>query len=182
MKKTRKVRKSSSNRKIQIEIDWDTNDNGFSSLYNNKVLDFVLKNIKDGYNLIQTQDNKPFLCNGKSIMYLQAIKVKSWPQEDIEWNKMKDNNKEFIECKSFNDWIKTSPCNIGNKSKMFARLKSNPFIGGFATYLICIFSGYITINKHKEFVKAMKKTFKNKPIIIHNQDVDWFHMKEYITK
>ncbi len=177
MAKTRKVKKSSSNRKIKINIDWDSSDNGFSSLYNSKVLDFVIKNIKDGYNLIQTQEDKPFLCNGKSIMYLQAIKVKSWSQNP-DWNKINDKNK-FIKCKIFNDWIKTSPCDIGNKSKMFVKLKSNSFIGGLATYLISMFSGYINIDKHKEFVKAMKQTFKNKSIIIHNQDVDWFHMKEY---
>jgi len=179
MARTRKVRKSSLKRKIKINIDWNSADSGFSSLYNNKVLEFVINNIKDGYNLIQTQEDKPFFCQGPSVMYLQAIKVPSWPQP-LEWDKTKDSKKPFIQCSVFNDWIKISPCDIGNKSKIFVKFKSNPFIGGFATYLMSIFSGYITIDKHREFVKAVKQTFKNKPIYIHNQDVDWFHMKEYI--
>ena len=137
-----------------------------------------VNNIKEGYNLIQTQENKPFYCQGTTIMSLQAIKVSSWPQT-IEWDKMRDKKQAFIQCKVFNDWIKISPCSIGNKSKIFVRLKSNPHIGGFATYLMGIFAGYITESKHKEFVNAVKLTFKEKPIYIHNQDVDWFHMKEY---
>jgi len=43
-----------------------------------------------------------------------------------------------------------------------------------------LFSGEIDIKKHKHFVKAIKTTIKNKEIIIHNEDVSWFHMKELI--
>ena len=181
MAKTRKVIKSKKpkpdNRKIKISIDWDSKDNGYSSLNNKKVLQFIIDNIKEGYNLVQTQPDKPFICNGKTILYLQAIKIKSWPQTP-EWEKT-DN---YIKCKTFNDWIKISPCDIGHKAKIFVKLKSNPYIAGFATYLMSIFSGYITPDKHKEFVKAAKLIFKNKPVYIHNQDVDWFHMKEHIKR
>ena len=177
MAKTNKTKKlSKNNRKIKVDIDWNSADNGYSALYSDKVFKFVMKNINDGYNLIQTQENKPFHCNGKSVLYLQAVKVKSWAQTP-EWEKTKD----YIKCEKYNDWIKTTPCKIGTTAKVFVTLKSNPYIAGFSMYLINIFSGHITLDKHKEFVKAIQKTFRNKPIRIHNQDVDWFHMKEYIV-
>ena len=33
-----------------------------------------------------------------------------------------------------------------------------------------------------EFVQALQKTFKKRPIRVHNEDVDWFHLKEAEVK
>ena len=43
-----------------------------------------------------------------------------------------------------------------------------------------LFTGEIDEKTHIEFVKTIKKIFRDKPIIIHNEDVDWFHMKQSI--
>ena len=147
---------------------------------NNRVLRFLMNSIKNGYNLIQTQPKKPFYCKGKTTLYLQAVKVKSWP---VTPNWDRHGKKDYIKCMTFKNWIKISPCTKGRKNaKIMIKLKSNRFVGGFATYLLSIFSGYITLNKHKEFVKAIQQAFKHKPAYIHNQDVDWFHIKEYIKQ
>ena len=66
------------------------------------------------------------------------------------------------------------------QAKIFAKLKSNEYIGGFATYLWQVFSGEIDQKKHKEFVRAMKMTLIRKPIFIHNEGVEWFYSKEKI--
>ena len=29
----------------------------------------------------------------------------------------------------------------------------------------------------RKFIKVLKNTMKGQPIIIHNEDVDWFHLK-----
>ena len=178
IRKTRKIKKHV--KKINIHIDWDSKDNGYSSLNNNRVLRFMMNSIKNGYNLIQTQPKKPFYCKGKTTLYLQAVKVKSWPvTPNWDWHGKKD----YIKCITLKNWIKISPCTKGSKNaKVMVKLKSNPSVGGFATYLMSIFSGYITLNKHKEFVKAIQQVFKHKPAYIHNQDVDWFHIKEYIKQ
>ena len=56
IRKTRKIKKHV--KKINIHIDWDSKDNGYSSLNNNRVLRFMMNSIKKGYNLIQTQPKK----------------------------------------------------------------------------------------------------------------------------
>ena len=96
-------------------------------------------------------------------------------------DKPKIDEKEYLDCYNYNEWIKTNPCGKGLKrNKLFAKLKSNTYIGGFGTYLWRMFSGEITPEKHKEFVKVLKKTFTNNPVFINNTDVDWFHIKEKI--
>jgi len=35
------------------------------------------------------------------------------------------------------------------------------------------------LEKHVEFVKSLEKTFKSNGVIIHNLDVDWFHLKQF---
>ena len=32
--------------------------------------------------------------------------------------------------------------------------------------------------KHIKFVETLNKTFKKNPIRVHNEDVDWFHLKQ----
>lgn len=168
-------------RKISISVDWNDTDGGYSSLYNQKVFNFLVSNVNKGYNLIQTQPNKTFHAKGKTKLHLQAIKVTKWPVP-AQWNKSKaSKSNPFLSCSSHNNWIKTSPCGQGKKrAKIFTKMKSNNYIGGFGVYLWRLFSGELDVDKHKIFVKALQKTFKDKPIMIHNTDVDRFHAKEKI--
>lgn len=53
---------------------------------------------------------------------------------------------------------------------------SNENIAGFGVYLLQLLSGEITLEKHKEFIKILKKIMK-KLITIHNEDIKWFHLK-----
>ena len=69
-------------------------------------------------------------------------------------------------------------CN-GKNTKIFVKLRSNKNIGGFATYLMALELGIIDLEKHKEFVESLEKTFKTNGVIIHNLDVDWFHLKQF---
>jgi hypothetical protein len=165
--------------KITISIDWNSPDKGFSKLKTPRVIQFVLKNILLGNNLIQTQPGHNFHVKGKTTLKLQAIKVKSWP---ITPNWDDDNkDKNFLQCKKFNKWIKTTPCGVGKKrAKLFVKMKCNSKVAGFTTYLWRIISGEIDQEMHKQFVNAMKHTFRNKPIYIDNKDVNWFHMKERV--
>ena len=168
-KKYRKTIKRSNN-KISIEIDFTDSEFGYSDMLNKKLLNFVIDNMKKGRNLTQTQDNKPFFVYKKSKLHLQAVSVKSWKQYP-SWNQ--------IQCKKYNDFIKTSPCKIGTNTKIFVKLKSNEYFGGFSTYIVALHLGIIDKKDHIEFVKSMKKTFKNNPVRVHNEDVDWFHLKQY---
>jgi hypothetical protein len=164
--------------KISIPIDWDSRDHGYSALSSSKVYKFILKNLSEGNNLIQTQHNKSFKPKGKTVLKLQAVKFKSWKLSP-KWENNKSGN--FIQCKDFNEFIKTTPCNTGKKrSKIFLKFKSNKKVAGFGTYLLRIYSGDIDEKKHSQFVKAIKKTFKNSSVIIHNEDMDWFHMKALV--
>ena len=173
-------RSKHSPQKITIEVNWDASDGGLSDLQTHKVFKFLTLNLGAGYNLIQTQPDTHFFVHGKCKLHLQAIKVTNWPIK-LKWWENDRQKTKAITCLSHNDWIKTPPCGIGMKrAKIFAKLKSNEYIGGFATYLWQVFSGEIDQKKHKEFVRAMKMTFKRKPIFIHNEDVEWFHAKEKI--
>ena len=164
-----------------MDIDWDAPDGGLSSLKNERVFKFLTKNAAAGYNLIQTQKNTTFHAYGKTKMHLQAIKVHDWPVKLKWWETDKKTNGEIrtLNCNSYNEWIKHPPCDRGMKrEKIFLKLKSNKYVGGFSTYLWRIFSGDIDEKLHKDFARALKSTFKKKPIFIHNTDVDWFHAKE----
>tara|TARA_B100000424_G_scaffold91232_2_gene68631 strand:+ start:2161 stop:2769 length:609 start_codon:yes stop_codon:yes gene_type:complete len=166
-------------RKISIPIDWNATDSGYSALQTQKVFDFLVSNVNKGYNLIQTQPGKVFHAKGKTVLHLQAIRVTKWPIS-AAWDLREASRKNpILSCASYNDWIKTPPCNTGAKrAKIFTKMKSNTYIGGFGVYLWRIFSGELDVKKHKVFVKALKKTFRDKPIMIHNTDVDWFHAKQ----
>ena len=157
------------NNKISVTIDFTSSDYGYNDMLNEKLLTFVIGQSRKGRNLTQTQDNKPFFVNKKCKLHLQAVSVKSWKQYPL-WNE--------IQCKKYNDFIKTSPCKIGTNNKIFVRLKSNKYFGGFSTYIIAIHLGIIDKKRHIQFVQSMKKNFKNNPIRVHNEDVDWFHLKE----
>uniref|UniRef100_A0A6C0KGH7 Uncharacterized protein n=1 Tax=viral metagenome TaxID=1070528 RepID=A0A6C0KGH7_9ZZZZ len=170
-KKThKKTHKKRNNNKLVINIDFTKDDYGFQDLQQSKLLSFMHNNIKKGNNLIQTQDNKPFKVTEKNKLYLQAVPVKKWNTYP-SWREIK--------CKSYNKFIKISPCTIGMNNKIFVKLRSNPLVGGLATYLMAIQLCIIDEKKHKSFIKALKYTFGKKYIYIHNTDVDWFHLKEY---
>lgn len=168
-------------RKLSITVNWDAPDAGFADLRSKRVFRFLTKNLGAGYNLIQTQQGSHFFAHGKTNLRLQAIKVHEWPVKVKWWEKDPRRMDEIdpLKCSSYNEWIKHSPCESGAKrEKIFLKLKSNKFVGGFATYLWRLFSGEIDEKDHKVFVQALKSTFKKKPIFIHNTDVSWFHAKE----
>ena len=170
----------SPSRKITVEVDWDASDGGFSDLHNRRLFKFLTRNLGAGYNLIQTQPDTHFFAHGKSRLHLQAIKVTEWPVNAKWWSTDRSPHKP-LSCSAYNDWVKTPPCGQGMKrAKIFAKLESNEYVGGFSTYLWRLFSGEIDERKHKEFVRALKTTFKKKPLFIHNEDVSWFHAKEKV--
>jgi hypothetical protein len=166
-----KTKSNNLKNKITIDIDFTSPDKGYSALLNPKLIKFLHSNLKVGNNLINTQKFKPFFLKEKTKLYLQAIPITEWKFGPQPWDK--------ILCDEYNDFIKMTPCDIGKNTKLFVKLKSNNNIGGLATYLIALQLGIIDLDKHKQFVKALNKTFKSNPIIIHNLDVDWFHLKQY---
>jgi hypothetical protein len=149
---------------IAIPIDFDSPDAGYASL--KSLFPFLLKQIQKGNNLIQNY--QPFTTH-KTIIVLQAIRFTARPLRPT-WNEIK--------CKSRSDWLKVSPCDIGTKKKIFVKYKSNNHVAGFGVYLLMMMAGEITLEKHKEIVKLLQKTLSN--VIIHNEEVDWFHLKEYV--
>lgn len=174
---------SDPSRKLNVEVDWNSADGGFTDLQNRRVFQFLTRNLGAGYNLIQTQPGTHFYAHGKTKLHLQAVKVKEWPRRLTWWSddRKVDGDVGPLSCSSYNEWIKTPPCQVGSKrEKIFLKMKSNAFVGGFATYLWRMFSGEIDERKHKVFVKALKSTFKKKPIFINNEDVAWFHAKENV--
>jgi hypothetical protein len=146
-----------------IDIDWDSPDGGYSILRSKRVVHYVLKNIKDGNNLIQTC--RPFTTH-KTKLYLKAKSFHTW--QSPEWNN--------IGCIHVNKWIQSTPCKIGINQKMFIKYKSNEYVAGFAIYLLMIMTGEVTEKMHLEFVHTMQKTMTH--CIIHNEEVDWFHIKQ----
>jgi len=156
------------NKTFTIDIDWDVPDGGYSVLRSKRMAHFLFKSLEKGHNLIQT--SKPFTTN-KTKLCLRSKRYTEWPKTPT-W--------EEILCKDKSDWLKTTPCEIGKNKKMFVKYKSNEYAAGFAIYLIQIITGEITVKRHLEFVKVMKKTMTN--VTIHNEDVDWFHMKEIDIK
>lgn len=168
-KKTKKVKSVKNSNKITISIDWSTKDKGFNVLKSKRVMKFLLENIKNGNNLIQTQFMKPFKAKGKTKMHLQAIKFNAFTT-DIEW--------KGLECKVHEDWIKSTPCVFKGKNnkKVFVKYKSNENVAGFGVYLIHLLTGEIDLEKHKQFVKAMQKTMKDRSVFIDCMNVTWFHI------
>lgn len=165
------------NNKLTIDIDFSAKDGGFSTLRSNKVFSFLRKSIKKGNNLIQTVPGKPFYANKKTKLYLQAIPFSNFTLTP-EWNK--------VLCKSHGKWLKSSPCKIGTRKKVFVKYKGynlkskGHFLNqssGFASYLYQILRGEIDEKKHIKFANILRKTMKNDPIVIHNMDVNWFHLK-----
>ena len=167
--RTRSTKKRSlAKNKISLSVNLQDSDGGFHVFSSKRVKDFVLENIKNGNNLIQTQHNKPFFANKKTVIHLQAAKYNSFNLTPT-W--------EEIKCKSSTDWLKSSPCEIGKTNKVFVKYKSNGNVAGFGAYLIQIITGVVDKNMHRQFINVLKKTMKGQPIIIHNEDVDWFHLK-----
>ena len=172
-----KKNKTKYNNKLTIDIDFNAKDCGFSTLRSTKVISFLQNSIKKGNNLIQTVPGKPFYANKKTKLYLQAIPFSNFTLTP-EWNK--------VLCKSHGKWLKSSPCKIGTRKKVFVKYKGYNLKGkshflnqssGFASYLYQILRGEIDEKKHIKFANVLRKTMKNDPIVIHNMDVNWFHLK-----
>lgn len=154
--------------KLTFNIDFTSDDGGFSVLSSDKVKKFLLNSIKNGKNLIQTVPGKNFYTNKQTKLKLQAIKHTEFKMTP-SWDE--------VECEVKEDWIKSSPCNVGSKDKVFVKYKSNKNVAGFGVYLLRILMGDIDKEKHLEFVKVLKDTMKDNPVMIDNTDVDWFHLK-----
>lgn len=165
--KTQKKRES----KFSINVDFTNKDKGYSDLLNPKLLNFIFKNLSNNKNLINTQDGKPFFVNKKTTLHLRAKKWKDW-RDYPTWDE--------IQCKKFNNFIKHTPCNIGKNVKIFVKVKSTPQIAGFANYILSLHLGLITKEQHFEFVNALQETFTDKPIVNHNEDLDWFHLRSIV--
>lgn len=170
-------KRSLSNNKITINIDFSAKDGGFHSLANEKVFHFLMKNIRKGRNLIQCVPGKSFYADRPTKLHLQAVKYSDFSLRP-EWNE--------IECKSNGRWLKSSPCKIGSSDKVFVRYRpvkkgtQTTFLNktaGFASYIHAIMSGEIDEKKHVKFSKLLRQTMKKNPITVHNMDVDWFHLK-----
>jgi hypothetical protein len=176
-KHSRKTIKKMPNNKLTVDIDFTSSDGGFNILRSDKVMQYLIKSIKKGRNLIQTVPGKPFYAYKKTKLHLQAIKYDNYSMRP-EW-------KEVL-CKSRGKWLKSSPCKIGTRNKVFVKYKgvkngnSTHFLNkgaGFAAYFSAILEGDIDEKKHMKFVNVLRKTMKKEPIVVHNMDVDWFHLK-----
>jgi UDP-galactopyranose mutase len=151
---------------ISIPIDFEAEDAGYSVLKSKRMVHFLLDSVRQGNNLIQTV--RPFTLH-KTTLYLRSKPYKGW--NSPAW--------EDIQCEAPSSWLKKTPCKIGKNNKLFAKYKSNETVAGFAIYLWNIVSGEITEAMHKEWVKQLKSIVK-KEVVIHNEDVDWFHVKELV--
>jgi hypothetical protein len=152
---------------ISIPIDFDSEDAGYSVLKSKRMVHFLLDSVRSGNNLIQTY--RPFTLH-KTSMCLRSKPFNDWSNR-LTW--------EEIQCEAPSSWIKKTPCKIGKNNKLFAKYKSNEMVAGFGIYLWNIVSGEITETMHKEWVQALRSVIK-KEVIIHNEDVDWFHVKELV--
>lgn len=151
---------------FSMHIDFDAEDAGYSVLKSKRMVHFLLDSVGQGNNLIQTY--KPFTLH-KTTLCLRSKPFKDWANR-LSWDE--------IQCTSASSWIKKTPCKIGKNNKLFAKYKSNEMVAGFGIYLWNILSGEITETMHKEWVKELRSIIK-KEVIIHNEDVDWFHVKEF---
>jgi hypothetical protein len=152
---------------MTIPIDFDSEDAGYSVLKSKRMVHFLLDSVRSGNNLIQTY--KPFTLH-KTTLYLRSKPFKEWPNRP-SW--------EDIQCTASSSWLKKTPCKIGKNNKLFAKYKSNEMVAGFGIYLWNIVSGELTEAMHKEWVKELRSIIK-KEVVIHNEDVDWFHVKELV--
>lgn len=151
---------------ISIHIDFDSEDAGYSVLKSKRMVHFLLDSVRQGNNLIQTY--RPFTLH-KTSLCLRSKPFNNWNR--LTW--------EEIQCEAPSSWLKKTPCKIGKNNKLFAKYKSNEMVAGFGIYLWNIISGEITEVMHKEWVQELKSIIK-KEAIIHNEDVDWFHVKELV--
>jgi hypothetical protein len=99
------------------------------------------------------------------VYFLQCVPVKKWDE---------------IKCESIGTTMKATPCDIGRNTKLFYKTKSTTHVGGLGIYIMGLVLGFIKESDHREFVQALQKTFKKRPIRVHNEDVDWFHLKESV--
>ena len=174
--KKNKTKKNIISNKISISIDFTNKDAGFNILTSKKVLDFFKNNIKKGRNLFQTVPGKPFVLNKKTNLYLQAIPYNNY-KLSLNW--------EDINCKVYNNWLRGSYCKDKPRAKLFLKFRGDKNAKntdtssayGFGSYFHNILNYNITLKDHIKFISVLKKIMKNKKVIVHNMDVDWFHLK-----
>lgn len=156
--------------RLNVTVDWTAPDRGYSSMMKPRVKKYLTRCNRKNKNLIHTA--KPFRVNKKGVLHLSSKRYTKWPQSN-QW--------KTIKCKSYSKWIKATPCKIGNKNKIFLKLKptrKNKFSAGFSQYLNALHKNKITKSQHIEFVDTMSNIFGDNPIRNHNEDVDIFHVKD----
>lgn len=168
--KTKNTKKQINNYLI-LNINFNNKDRGYSILKSNKVKQFLFYNINNGNNLIQTIPNTYFHLYKNTKLSLRAIPYYQWIKP-LKWSD--------IQCDNKHKDIKGSPClNYNTHKKIFYKLKSNQQIAGFGIYLYNLMNNNITLKQHIEFIDNLKKIMNKDKVYIHNQEVDWFHIKSY---
>jgi hypothetical protein len=165
-------------RRFTLVVNWSDADGGYTAFQDPALKRYVHRNLLKGRNLIATDPRKtPFRVDGKrpASVYLYASSCPTYKRCQ-RW-------KEIL-CTEHGarGWLKSAPCWFKggqSRKKLFVHQKSNACVGGFGTYLVALWSGSITRAKHLEWVQVMRKTFGNRPVYCHNEDVDWFHVKEH---
>jgi hypothetical protein len=150
---------------LALSIDWNAADAGYSALTSPKMAAYLAANAGKGRNLIQTA--KPFLLSDP-VLHLKAKRFRVWPNTP-RWSE--------VQCRTVDRFMKSSPCRIGQSVKIFLKCKSNERVAGFGVYVWMLISGQVTKEQHVAFVEELKRTMGDHPIICHNEEVDWFHLK-----
>lgn len=156
---------------LAISIDWSAPDGGYSALMVPAVRAWLLTNLLAGRNLVQTAPGTTFAAAGPCTMSLTAKEYAAWPLRP-RWDE--------LHCQPRGAWVRASPCTHpgGAPVRLFVRVHGTTFAAGFASYLLRLLMGDITAADHAFLARTMREALgPATPLIIHNEEVDWFHMK-----
>jgi len=166
------TKKQNNKNYLILDINFNSKDRGYHILKSDKVKQFLLSNVKKGNNLIQTIPDTYFYLYKKTTLSLRAIPYYHWIKPNLKWNDI------YCDIKDKN--IKGTPCQLHNThKKIFYKLKSNTKIAGFGIYLYHLIHNKITLKQHINFINHLKKIMNKDKVYIHNQEVDWFHIKSF---
>ena len=165
-------------RSFALDVDWTAKDGDYAAFTDERLKRWLYANLLRDRNLIATDPKAPpFRVDRKGTLHLRAKACKTYKLHPT-WR--------GVLCKPCGTkkkpWIKAAPCwfpSGRSRKKLFVRLKSNSAIGGFGCYLLALWSGKVTREGHAEWVKQMRRTFGTKDVFCHNEDVHWFHVKEW---
>ena len=165
-------------RSFALDVDWTANDGDYAAFTDKRLRSWLYANLLRDRNLVATDPRAPsFRVDRKGTLHLRAKTYKTYKVRPT-WRQVL-----CTPCGTKkNPWIKATPCWLSDgqsRKKLFVRLKSNGTIGGFGCYLLALWSGKVTREGHAEWVKQMRRTFGKKEVYCHNEDVHWFHVKEW---